>query len=1349
METTRRSELPASVRKHGEQLRVLEHAVSRSLAEANDASAGLRAVIRAVCETQNWECGRYFRVDGEAGVLRFADAWGVPDPAVERFIAESRSLVYRRGIGLSGQAWQSGQPLWSSDVTKDPRSSSGSSKAGPTRAMGMHGTFVFPVVSDGKTIGVLSFASRKSRVPDEHLLQAIHAIGSQIGQFLQRKQAEAVLHASKERFRRLTELTSDVYWEQDDQYRFTSFSGTGTERVNPASLQWIGKKRWEQNYINMAAADWAAHIAILDARMPFRDLELCRRNAAGEKIWVSISGEPVFDSAGQFTGYRGVGKDITARKREEQLRVLEHTVTRSLAEAVSGSAGLSAVLRAVCETERWECGRYFSPDKKAGVMRFGVAWGVPNESIERYISGSRDITYPPGVGLMGRVWQSGQPLWVSDLYKDARVSQPTLARESGMHGAFVFPIISEGKTIGVLAFNSREVREPEERLLQAISVIGSQIGQFLQRKQAEEVLRGSEERFRAIFEQAEVGIALRGVDPLNPRWLRVNQKLCDILGYTREELLQLSSVDITPPEDRDLAVDYNEQLLRGEITKYSREKRYVRKDGRIIWASISLSAVKGPDGRPTHIISIIQDMTDRKRAEETVSSQALQQRLLAEFGRQALATLDLVEVLQRAASLVAETLKVEYANVLQLDSSGRQLIYQAAVGWPQEWVGRRVVPAGPGTRLSHILSSRKPLVIEDYKADSEFSTSPLLQFDVASGVQVPIFGARETFGIISAHTPQSRRFSDDDISFLESVASILAIAVERKNAEDKLAHLAQFDTVTGLPNRYLFHDRMSQTLTQAQRNRWQVGVLFIDLDRFKAVNDTYGHSVGDRVLHQVAARIKECVRGGDTVGRLSGDEFAVVLTDLAKADDAGLVAQKIARALETYFELDDHQIYISASIGIALYPGDGGEPDTLLRNADTAMYRAKEQGRNGYQFYLPQMNERLMQRLQLEAHMRGALERKEFLLHYQPKVNLNTGKITGLEALLRWRRGELTVSPAEFVPVLEQTGLIVPVGEWVLKTVCEQLKRWEQEGVAVRPVAVNLSSRQFQRTNLAAMVEAILRETGVAPALLEFELTETLLMSDAEEAVETLRELKALGVRLAVDDFGTGYSSLAYLKRFPLDTLKIDRAFIRDAITNPDDATIALSMINLAHSLKLKVVAEGVETEGQLNFLRSHGCDEMQGYYFARPLPVEECTRALIEDRRLQFPQAETAPETPSALLVDDNEDDLLLLKRALAPEGFRILTANSPRDGFELLARHEVDIVISDFQMPEMTGIEFLSRVRKLYPKAARVLASSSDDAPTITSATNIAGIHKFLSKKWDADRLRAEVLEAYQQRR
>ena len=491
---------------------------------------------------------------------------------------------------------------------------------------------------------------------------------------------------------------------------------------------------------------------------------------------------------------------------------------------------------------------------------------------------------------------------------------------------------------------------------------------------------------------------------------------------------------------------------------------------------------------------------------------------------------------------------------------------------------------------------------------------------IRSAAGVVISGAGGPYGVLGAYAHDPYCFSASSTDFLRSLANILATAIDRKKTEERLTYLAQFDPLTGLPNRNLFLDRLKQAMEHAQRNQERLAVVFADLDRFKIVNDTMGHGTGDRLLVQVAQRLQQCVRSCDTVARLSGDEFGFILSSLTHAEDATVVAEKVIAALSQLFELEGQEVYISASLGISIFPGDGNDADSLLRSADTAMFQAKEQGPAIYQFYLPQMNERAVARLRMETQLRGALARREFVLHYQPKASLVSGEITGFEALLRWQHpAHGLVPPLQFISVLEDTGLIVSVGEWVVQTVCEQIGKWEREGLFLYPISVNLSARQFQQRDLDDVIGNTLKTTGIDPRLLEFELTESVLMKEAEVAANALQNLKAFGVQISMDDFGTGYSSLAYLKRFPLDVLKIDRAFIRDVTTDPDDATIAVAMINLAHSLGLKVIAEGVETRSQLDFLIKHGCDEMQGYYFSRPLPLEGASRALIEGYRLSL----------------------------------------------------------------------------------------------------------------------------------
>lgn len=487
-------------------------------------------------------------------------------------------------------------------------------------------------------------------------------------------------------------------------------------------------------------------------------------------------------------------------------------------------------------------------------------------------------------------------------------------------------------------------------------------------------------------------------------------------------------------------------------------------------------------------------------------------------------------------------------------------------------------------------------------------------------VEVQIAGADGIYGTLSVWMAAGAQPTVSAEVFLQNLATTVSAYMDRKSAEDRLAYMAQFDALTGLPNRTLYLDRLAHAIQTAGRDHLPVAVLFVDIDRFKAVNDTLGHGVGDELLVQIAQRLKSTVRSGDTIGRLSGDEFALVLAPLAQPDHAGIVGQKINDALATPFTIQGHTVYVSGSVGISLFPADGADPETLLKNADLAMYRAKQSGRNGYQFYLPELQQRALARLQLEHQLRAALERNEYVLEYQPRVDLRTGRVSGLEALLRWRDpdGKL-VAPREFISVLEDTGLIIPVGERVMSMVCEQVLAWQGAGLDPPPVSVNISSRQFRQDQPDIALTRPIAASGLDPHLFEFELTESMLMHDAEGAIATLRRIKAQGIRLVLDDFGTGYSSLHYLKRFPLDSLKIDREFIRDMLDDANNARIVAAIIGLARTLDLRVVAEGVENSQQLAFLRRHGCDEAQGFGLARPLPPEQVTRLLGEGRRWSF----------------------------------------------------------------------------------------------------------------------------------
>jgi len=442
---------------------------------------------------------------------------------------------------------------------------------------------------------------------------------------------------------------------------------------------------------------------------------------------------------------------------------------------------------------------------------------------------------------------------------------------------------------------------------------------------------------------------------------------------------------------------------------------------------------------------------------------------------------------------------------------------------------------------------------------------------------------------------------------------------ERERAEERARVLAFHDALTGLPNRLLFNDRLKLALSQADRHHRKLAVLFVDLDRFKLINDSLGHSLGDILLRQVADRLITTVRHSDTVARLGGDEFTLLLPELHGPEDAARTARKILRTIRKPFSLEGREVFATPSIGIAMFPEDGEDVDTLLKNADTAMYRAKDEGRDNFQLYTSAMNVHALKRLSLESGLRRALPNRELRLWYQPVVNLADGEIHGFEALLRWQHPMLgLVPPSEFVPVAEATGLIVPIGPWVLRTACEQVRAWQETSQRPLSVAVNLSARQFEQADLTEQINRALDETGLPPETLELEIVESSAMRNAESAIKTLAQIKNTGVRISIDDFGVGYSSLSYLRRLPIDTLKIDRSFVRDITIDPGDAAIVTAVVGLARTLKLRVVAEGVETREQLDFLRRQGCDRMQGYLMSAPLPPSDCL-SFIESSRLAW----------------------------------------------------------------------------------------------------------------------------------
>jgi diguanylate cyclase (GGDEF)-like protein/PAS domain S-box-containing protein len=674
----------------------------------------------------------------------------------------------------------------------------------------------------------------------------------------------------------------------------------------------------------------------------------------------------------------------------------------------------------------------------------------------------------------------------------------------------------------------------------------------------------------------------------------VNDLFVTSSGFTRPEVVGQRLGDVGRPAGARLPWQPSDRVWNGEVVIAGRH-------GRRHWYR-TIVPMFGANGAVERYICIDIDITERKEFERTIVENAQRQTLIAELGRKALAANGLDELFADAADAAARGLGASCAALFEAAPDG--MLVRAGAGRLAQSTGLELpCPHGdPAVAYAHV-------------ADAALRTwfAPLAALHgIDTGIDTAIVCGERTFGLLGVYAEHPRRFGADDASFMNGVANILATAVERQEARNRLTYLAQYDPLTSLPNRRRLAHSLEEAITAAARAGSRAAVMFIDLDRFKKVNDMLGHGVGDQLLVQAAKRLSACARASDVVARLGGDEFAVVLPALDDDGVAAGIAARVIEALAQPFYLAGQQLFVSASVGVATYPENGRDAETLLKNADTAMYGAKNGGRNNYQFYVAEMHENATQRLQTETQLRQALERGEFLLHYQPKLDLATGTISGFEALLRWNHPQRgLVPPLEFIAILEDTGLILPVGEWVIGEVCRQLKAWQAAGLAVQPVAINLSVRQLQQADLAGTVERIVARAGVDSALLEFELTESMLMANPEAAVEILTRIKALGIRLSVDDFGTGYSSLAYLKRFPLDALKIDRTFVHDLPDDPDDAAITKAVIRLAHSLSLKVVAEGVENVDQLRELELYGCDQIQGYHVSRPLPAQACVALL------------------------------------------------------------------------------------------------------------------------------------------
>jgi diguanylate cyclase (GGDEF)-like protein/PAS domain S-box-containing protein len=848
--------------------------------------------------------------------------------------------------------------------------------------------------------------------------------------------------SNEENLKGLLQLISECFWEMDEEFRFTKFDGRPLSETGELSESPLGKRPWETGLEIESPNSWKSFRALLEAHQSFRDIIVYGSLPDQSRFYINISGLPVVDHRGGFGGYRGIGKDVSRRKREEE-----------------------------------------------DLLQFRAAMDVSQDMI------------------------------------------------------------------------------------------------FL-------------------------------VDRASMRFLYVNETACRMSGYSREEYLGLLPHETLMIEPKDLEQVYDQVIAAGP-EGITRQMRSRRKDGLRSLVELHRRALR--IGDRWVIVSIVHDISQRWLAEQAMIRLSRMFAALSATNEAIMRAQSPRELYQRVCDAAVEGGKLLTTAFLLPDPETGLVRVEAASGLEVDELRRTRIsfdgklPEGSGP-VSTVFRTGKPLVGVDFLA----GRSPISETDpsqkAGQSAVVPLLRAGRVIGALFFRSAEKRAFGKEVIELLGRMAENVVFGIEnfeheaeRKHSEEQIQYLATHDALTGQPNRLMFNQLLTQAIRSARRYRRQLAIIFIDLDRFKIINDTLGHEAGDQLLREIARRLKAVLRENDVVARLGGDEFVILVQEIDKPEQVAVVARKILAAVMKPIVLMDQECRVTASIGISLFPKDAQDEPSLMKNADLAMYLAKEEGKNNLQFYSENIKPQSIERLALETNLRQALEHHEFSLHYQAKVEFKTGRITGVEALLRWQTPKLgSVSPGQFIPVAEETGLILPIGRWVLKTACAQNAGWQRQGLPSICLSVNLSFRQIMDDELLDHIRAALGESGLPPHLLELEFTEGMVMQNPEGMIRILTEIKKMGVRLAIDNFGTGYSSLAQIKKYPIDTLKVDRSFIHN-LSKPDgDKAIIEAIIAMGRTLSLTVVAEGVETKEQDAFLRERSCDEMQGFYFSRPIEPDQ-----------------------------------------------------------------------------------------------------------------------------------------------
>jgi diguanylate cyclase (GGDEF)-like protein/PAS domain S-box-containing protein len=929
-----------------------------------------------------------------------------------------------------------------------------------------------------------------------------------------------------------------------------------------------------------------------------------------------------------------ISQDVLNQKKIHQMQdYLCSNLIKSISYSTNFNNALILTGKQICELNDWDYGEVWIPDHTGAYLKCSQAvFGQRFPAIAQFRTQSLKFIFTRNIGLPGRLWVSKKMQWYADVTQLSKQVFPRLelAQQVGIKNGFGIPIVIDNHVVAIfLFFMFKSIPEPPSNL-EFIQKVLPQVSALLHQKQIQQKLQDANEKYRSIFENAVEGIFQTTADG---RYLIVNPMLAKIYGYDSPEEMMANITDI----EHQLYVDPQRRrefrrLLEKQDAVWEFESKIYRKDGKIIWISECARRLRNGSGEVIGYEGTVIDITERKQAElellkrdyllEAVA-QAMNELLLNQNHQEAviaaLGKLGMAVGVHRVYVCI-ETEQIHPISDRTTEVTDDQTVNRPRLEMAYEWTANGFKSAK--TAESIIIPVNSQIFSRLLKGESvavlmnEMNSDDRRVFgyaDVMSNLLVPILAQEEFFGYVGFDDcKNARSWSKSEESILVAIAGSIGGAIQRHHQEALIHHQAFHDRLTGLGNRQLLEKCLPQILTNAQQQEQKVALMFVDLDRFKIINDTLGHPVGDRLLQIAAERLQHSIREHDLIVRWGGDEFIIILTEINSEADVSHIAHRIIASMQQTFEITKHQLYISCSIGIGLYPQDGVNSAILMQNADVALYRVKETSRNGYEFYSPYMNSQISQKTLLQSSANDALKKQEFLLYYQPLINAETRRIIGMESLVRWEHPELGLLPAEkFIPLLEEDSVILKLGQWVLHTACAQTYVWQSLGVSPLRIWVNLSTLEFQQENLLEMITHILHETGMNPQFLGLEINEKTAMTDLEFTHQRMQQLQELGISLTLDNFGSGFVSLNALKILPFNHLKLARSFVQNLATNPQEVALIRTMIDLGHQFCFQVIVQGIETPWQKEVVLTLDCDYIQGELFSPPLFANHATRLL------------------------------------------------------------------------------------------------------------------------------------------